>query len=415
MKTTSDRYRDPIINMSKKTPQVSNVEVETLGYKIEGIYKKHEAQLKALLPEKLKQRISIVLKNTNTRVANGLRRTIIEEMPIKVLNVDVENIETDEEYLIRDQLCDHIALIPLDQDVPNNMVFELDYVNDNAEDRLDDVFSEDIYKQSGSGPSTPFGLRFKLAEMHPTKHLRVKDIHVIEGYGYTHAKFIPVGAVNYEILDYIEITEITDRGFLAKQMVKTSDVLAATKGFNERTIHNERILVIPHSSHKAKVPAERAIRLNKFSITINKKLRYWNSSEVHPEVFRLTFNTLGNYPAKKLIKDGCKNICNRLQDVYDHLEPFLKDHMAPPSHLVHARITPDITHVDIYGETHTIGEILIYNVWRIDPNVALVNKTLIHSLERDITINIIHGDPIRILMDACKMGIDDFKAIEKQV
>ena len=142
----------------------------------------------------------------------------------------------------------------------------------------------------------------------------------------------------------------------------------------ERNIHKERILIIPHSSHKAQVPTERAIRLNRFTITISKKLRYWNSSEVHPETFRLTFNTLGNISGKKLIKDGCKNIMARLQDVHDHLEPFLKDHTALPSHLVHARITPDITHVDIFEETHTIGEILIYNVWRIDPNIALINK-----------------------------------------
>ena len=128
--------------MSKKTPQVSNIEVETLGFKLDGIYKKHEAQLRELLPDKLKQKIQFVLKNTNTRVANGLRRTIIEEMPIRVLNVDVENIETDEEYLIREQLCDNISLIPLDQEVSDKMIFELDYVNDNAEDRLDDVFSE---------------------------------------------------------------------------------------------------------------------------------------------------------------------------------------------------------------------------------------------------------------------------------
>ena len=49
------------------------------------------------------------------------------------------------------------------------------------------------------------------------------------------------------------------------------------------------------------------------------------------------------------------------------------------------------------------------------PTSHLLIRKLVHSLERDITINIIHGDPIRILMDACKMGIEDFKAIEKQI
>ena len=32
-----------------------------------------------------------------------------------------------------------------------------------------------------------------------------------------------LGLLTYEILDYIEVTEITSRGFLTKQMVKTSD------------------------------------------------------------------------------------------------------------------------------------------------------------------------------------------------
>jgi hypothetical protein len=53
------------------------------------------------------------------------------------------------------------------------------------------------------------------------------------------------------------------------------------------------------------------------------------------------------------------------------------------------------------------------NVHHLDPGIAYVNKKLVHPLKRDIVINIIHAEPIKILMDACLLGITNIMAIEK--
>ena len=156
--------------MKQKLPSVTNVEVRDIVYDIAGIYKKHEKEIRDLLPTKKRQVISFILRNTNTKIANGIRRTLLEEMKIKILDVEIEDIDTDEEYLIREEFRDRLNLIPIDQSTSIDSTFTLDFVNTNTDQPWSRIHSSDI-NVSCDG-------KFSIAELRPGKHLLVKDIYV---------------------------------------------------------------------------------------------------------------------------------------------------------------------------------------------------------------------------------------------
>jgi len=394
--------------------KVTNIVVSDVKYDLTA-FKKYEDRLKPLLPTRKREIISFVLRNTDTPTANGLRRTLIEEMPVKILTATVADIETDEEFLIRDELLDRIHATPIDQNLKEDAVFKIDVLNNDTSKRIGHVYSSEILPLAGSAQDFSAGrlcdTKFRIAELHPGKHLRVKNINVLIGYGYMHANFALTCGIRYRPLDFIDVWYVNERGFIERGMTRTEDVLAATKGFNDITIHDERILFIPSAECKAHMSEAGLSRISNFSTVINKGVKFHSSSTSHPTEYLLEVETLGTVPARKLIQTACLNIIDRLKHISEGLEIYLKDPEAVSDGDIIANITQSLTKVEIKGETHTIGEILVYNVQKLDPSIANVSKHVIHPMIRSIIINIVHAEPIRILMDACKMGITNYEKI----
>jgi DNA-directed RNA polymerase alpha subunit len=397
--------------MSKqKLPSVSNVEVSDIKYEITGIFKKHEREIKELLPTKKREIISFIIKNTTTAMANAIRRTLIEELRIKILNVEIEDIDTDEEFLIRDEFRDRLNLIPIDQSVNIDSTFIVDFVNTDTEQPWTRVYSKDVQ-------GAPCDEKFSIAELRPGKHLLVSDIFVEEGYGYENAKFSPIAGIRYKPLDFTDVNMVNANGFFTRVMVRTADVLPAAKAkkssTNEQNIHDLRILVIPDSSYKDQISETYKKKIPNYDLVVTKKIETVSSMNTSPETYLMEVETLGNLPAKQLIKRACDSIFDRLKTIHDELVPYKKDAEAEPGNTVRVEFTADVTKVHIYGETHTIGEILVKNVYNLDPAIPFVKKKLWHPLRRNITIEINHAEPVKIMIDACELGMDQIKAISK--
>lgn len=392
--------------MKQKLPSVTNVEVRNIEYEITGTYKKHEQEIKGLLPTKKRQIISFILRNTNTKIANGIRRTLLEEMKIKILDVEIEDIDTDEEYLIREEFRDRLNLIPIDQTTSIDSTFLIDFVNTNTDQPWTRVHSGDINGVQCDD-------KFSIAELRPGKHLLVKDIYVREGYGYDNAKFSPVCGIVYKPLDFVDVNLVNSTGFFNNVMVKTKDILPFASGKNERNIHDLRILIIPDPSYKEMISETYKSKIPKYDIVVNKNIETCSSFNTSAETYLMEVETLGTIPPKQLIKMACDSIYERLQVIRDELIPYLKNREAEPGNTVRVEFTPDLTKVHIYNETHTIGEILVINVYNLDPAVPFVNKKLWHPLERNITINVNHAEPVKIVIDACELGMEQIQAIAK--
>ncbi len=392
--------------------KVTNIDVRDIKYDLTK-WKPYETKLKELLPTKKREIVSFILRNTDTPTANGLRRTLIEELPVKILHTTVGDIETDEEFLIRDELIDRIHSVPIEQSVKTDATFSIDFLNTDTTTRIGHLYSGDI-KRHGSAKdlSNLMDSKFRIAELHPGKHLRVNNITILTGYGYMHANFMMVCGIAYKPLDFIDVTLVNERGFFVRGMANTETVLGDVKGkFDEVSIHKEKILYMP-AGHKEHMSTANLERIASYTQVVNKNVEFKSCSVSHPSVYMLEVETLGTMPARELISTACENLIGRFQKIYDGLETYLKNPNGSATDPdVVADITQTLTRISLKGESHTVGEILVYNVQKLDSGVSNVSKNIIHPMIRTVVIQIVHAEPIRIIMDACKLAIKNYDSI----
>jgi DNA-directed RNA polymerase subunit L len=373
---------------------------------------KYESKLKPLLPTKTRERMSFAIRNTDTATVNGLRRTLIEELPVKILHAEVSDIDTNEEFLIRDELLGRIRLIPIDQSVKPDSTFTINVVNTDKTKRISYVHSSQISENENGNLADKM---YRIAELHVGRYLKVDNIRIIEGYGYMHANFRLTCGVEYRPLDYIDVYRVNERGYIERGMAEMDLVLTEAKkkksGLTEFTIKDEKILFIPNATNKELMSAANKNKLSSH-LVIEKNVKFHSSSLTHPTTYAIGFETLGTMPTREIAKMACRSLAARFQKIYDGVEHYLKDPAAEPVDVnVVATITQSLTQVKIVGESHTVAEVIINNIQKLDPAVANVKKRMIHPLERSILIEIVHGEPIKILMDACKMAIKNYEGI----
>lgn len=373
---------------------------------------KYESKLKPLIPTKTRECMTFAVRNTDTATVNGLRRTLIEELPVKILHAEVADIDTNEEYLIRDELLDRIRAVPIDQSIKSDRTFVIDVVNTDKIHRISHVHSSQI---SGNENGNIADKMYRIAELHIGRYLRVDNIRIMEGYGYMHANFRLTCGVEYRPLDFIDVYRVNERGYIERGMAEMDFVLTEAKkkksSLTEFTIRDEKILFIPSATHKDLMSMANKNKLSAH-LVIDKDVKFYSSSLTHPTSYAIGFETLGTMPAREIAKMACKNLAVRFQKIYDGLEHYLKDPTAEPTDVnVVATITQALTQVKIGGETHTVAEVLVNNIQKLDPAVANVKKRIVHPLERSILIEIVHAEPIKIIMDACKMAIKNYETL----
>lgn len=386
-----------------------------VGSKIEydlSKWAKFDSKLKALIPTKQRERLTFAIRNTDTATVNGLRRTLIEELPVKILHAEVADIDTNEEYLIRDELLDRIRAVPIDQSIKPDRTFVIDVVNTDKVQRISHVHSSQI---SGNENGQFADKMYRIAELHVGRYLRVENIRVVEGFGYMHANFRLTCGVEYRPLDYIDVYRVNERGYIERGMAEMDFVLSEAKkkksGLTEFTIGSEKILFIPSAANKELMSKANKDKLSAH-LVIEKDVKFHSSSLTHPTAYALGFETLGTMPAKDIAKMACLNLAARFQKIHDGVAHYLKDPTAEPTDVtVVATITQSLTQIKLSGETHSVAEVLVHNIQKLDPAVANVKKRMIHPLERSILIEIVHGEPIKILMDACKMAVKNYEAL----
>lgn len=391
--------------------EITNITESKIEYDLSK-WAKYESKLKPLMPTMPREHITFAIRNTDTATANGLRRTLIEELPVKILHAEVSDIDTNEEYLIRDELLDRIRAIPINQSVNSDQKFTIDVVNTNKSQRINHVYSSQI---SGNEHGKLADKMYRIAELHVGRYLRVDNIRTIEGYGYMHANFRLTCGVEYRPLDYIDVYKVTERGYIDRGMAEMNSVLTEAKkkksGLNEFNIQNEKILFIPSDVHKEHMSKANKDRLSTYLI-IEKDITFHSSSLTHPKAYILGFETLGTMPAREIAKMACLNLASRFKKISEGLLPYLKDTTAEPIDInVSATITQSSTQIKLGGETHSIAEVLVNNIQKLDPAVANVKKRMIHPLERSILIEIIHAEPVKIVIDACKMAIKNYETL----
>lgn len=198
----------------KKMPRVEKIKVEELKYdkivpQLEKAYpflKLSKDDLKTIVEKtpSHQTRISYELLDANTALANGWRRTMIDEIEYPRLTCAMTDVKSDDPFCQRmtDYIQNRIWLIPtsyLERGATIKM--ELDVKNLTTETRI--VKSSEIRFVGAANKTLKWAQEVDVMELQPGRFLKI-PITVEWGYNYTHASFSSFHSIVYRPLEFKE-------------------------------------------------------------------------------------------------------------------------------------------------------------------------------------------------------------------
>lgn len=166
--------------------------------------------LKRIVPEKYKHLLPTTLipevvtfelegNDINNAVANGLRRTIAGELPVKAMtcSIEINNFATTDEYVIPEMIRLRLKQIPLKQDCPINIKFDLNFTNNTPENI--NVKTGNMSITSGQLRRLPFNENITILILRPNQSINIKEIEVVSDFGYIPGSGMHVMAVQTSI------------------------------------------------------------------------------------------------------------------------------------------------------------------------------------------------------------------------
>lgn len=129
--------------------------------------------------------------------ANALRRTLLEEIEVKVLNVEHDNFKSDDLYYPYEFVNHRLNLIPIDQTVSDHLHGKLKSSNTATQLYPTDVM---IYDIEGCNIEKICNNQ-RLSVLNPSKSLEISHIKIKKGYGFEHSMFSPCGDLYFAEID----------------------------------------------------------------------------------------------------------------------------------------------------------------------------------------------------------------------
>jgi len=311
-----------------------------------------------LLPNLNKKSIEFDIINSNEAFANALRRVFNDELLIKCLTANIHNLNTDDKYILPDNIIERINLISVDQNINEDVVFNLSVVN-NTNDIVN-VYTRDLINKNKNDKNIYFNNNMQICTLKPNKFLNINNIYINKDFGYNNSLYT-LGTFRYNVIN-------TDFNIPSLNNTITD--------FNIEFINNANIKL---DDIVKKIYDTLYFRLKKIQTSINEYDINSNSNEIHKinnELFIINNNTMQN-----------TNILDseNITSVSDN----------------------NIFEIHINNEYHTIGNLITKYVYLLDNNIELVNYKLIHPLTHKIIITIKHSNFKKVINDSINNIIKD--------
>ena len=144
------------------------------------------------------------LIDANYSLANALRRTLVNELPIKYLTASLTDIQSTDKYIINDIIKSRLEMIPISQDLSVGKTYEVKF--ENMSDTYCNVNTSEIkYKgKSVDGISQ----EIPLCSINSTHTFTISDISINEEYGYNNGCVSPA-RVEYEIINHDMVNNLS--------------------------------------------------------------------------------------------------------------------------------------------------------------------------------------------------------------
>lgn len=316
------------IKMAK--PIVSNITTEDLTPVIPGFEK--------YLPKVLfSEQYSFDLDNVNNAIANGIRRVLCNELPGLALWFETDNLSTDNPFSIANMIQNRIRLIPINQSVSSDAVFELNAVNNTADVRM--VYSDEIRQKLGPTMKKLCN-NFPLFTLEPNKFLNIDRIVIRQDYGYNFDGHSLACNVTSLALDQAPPLE-----FVGEPPTFEPEFPSADSRFEIIEAGAER------------VPS----RLS------------------NPKKFRISFITNGVAKGEKLVAMACDELIGKMNAVVAHIDGAIER-----EGLLYV--------LTMTGYSHTTGNLLVRTIIDLYPNATATYS--VESMARVLRVRIRTDDNI---------------------
>jgi len=309
--------------------EVKNIKINDYSIKFnDSKYKNILEKNKHLLPTFTKLGLEFQLINSNEAFANAIRVIFNDELFVKYLDVSIFNINTDDKYILPDNIIERIASIPLLQNTNINKKYKLQITN-NTNDIIK-IYSKDL-KPIDNSKVLDFNPNILICTLKPNKYLSINNIAINQDYGFNNNIF-SLGSFKYEIIntDFKSLSLNTNCTDFQLELIPNSNISL-----------NDLVNLIYDNVY---------IRLKKIQNDINTYQLENHSTDISKILTDLF-----------IIKSSNSNSTDQLYEIH------------------------------IINEYNTIGNLLTKYIYELDKNIELVNYKLEHPLRHKIVINIKHN------------------------
>jgi DNA-directed RNA polymerase subunit L len=314
---------------------------------------------KKLLPKKSKIKVTFELHDTNTDLANGIRRCLMDELDILSFDFNEhEDLTSDDPFILCDFIKKQIELLPINQEYAYEGI-KIELKKRNITDEIIDVTSDDFVisgdkKHKQSDLEKIVGGNIVLCRLRPMCHINIMNIKIINGTALENAgKFSAIAGIDYRPLDVDPIVET-----------------------------------------KTGITGVSSMRSN-------------------PTKFRISYTTHRNVSNPlKLIVNVCDNLIERLDLILEDFGNIKNDAINYFSPLLTLESSNDLKKIQIKGEYWTIINLITRYCYLVSKtNIKFVSPALIHPEKNIGVINIIHPEFSTLIQNAIKKIITELATV----
>lgn len=295
---------------------------------------------KQFIPKFSKLGLQFQLLNSNEAFANSIRIVFNDELLVNYLNVSIFNINTDDKYILPDNIAERIASIPLKQETNIKNIYKLHVVN-NTNDIIK-VYTSQI-KNINNSNSLDFNDNIVICTLKPNKYISINNITIGQDYGYNNSIF-SIGSFKYKIINtnFKQLSLNTDSADFELELITNGNIslnylinkIYDNLYFRLKKIQNDinAYQLENHSSDISKIltdvfiiNAENNIfeihiineynnignLITKYVYNLNPEIELINYKLEHPLRHKIIIN-IKHTQYKKIINDAINNIINDL-------------------------------------------------------------------------------------------------------
>lgn len=314
-----------------------------------------------LLPKSTWHVVEFKLSNTYAGFANGLRRILIEEMPVKCISFDEKEMETDDEFILNDILIKNINLLPIDQAI-NDSDYHITLYVENFTPKTIDIKAKDISITLGKkGKQIPItnlipDPNILIVRLRAGKKLFIKKLFVEQGFAKNDAaKFSLLDNTTYDILDMEPHNQFTHKGT--------------------------------------------------------------RSIEYDPKEFHLSFTTSGNIKPDHVINLMCDVALEKIERMKKNLNEYHKSISLDNESKYYFNEELEVTYLDevitfrFFKEYITLAYMIAHRCYMLDSTISFCTPTIDRYDNEIAIIKLKHPSPTKLLIAACDACISDINLV----